>query len=105
MTSSAAELVAQIHTYYPDADPQPIVDAVEFAKLKHEGQTRSSGEPYYTHPLEVAGILADMKMDTVTIITAILHDTLEDTSATYEEIEKKFSSRSCFSGQWRQQAN
>lgn len=91
MTSSAAELVAQIHTYYPDADQKLIEAAVEFAKIKHEGQTRSSGEPYYTHPLEVAGILADMKMDTATIITAILHDTLEDTSATYEELEKKFS--------------
>ncbi len=91
MTSTAAELISQIHTYYPDADPKPIEDAVEFAKIKHEGQTRSSGEPYYTHPLEVAGILADMKMDPATIITAILHDTLEDTNATYEEIEKKFS--------------
>ena len=91
MTSSAADLVSQIHSYYPDADPKPIEDAVEFAKVKHEGQTRKSGEPYYTHPLEVAGILADMKMDPATIITAILHDTLEDTDATYEEIEKKFS--------------
>ncbi len=91
MTSSAAELVSQIHAYYPDADPKPIEDAVEFAKVKHEGQVRSSGEPYYTHPLEVAGILADMKMDPATIITAILHDTLEDTNTTYEEIEKKFS--------------
>ena len=91
MTSSAAELVSQIQSYYPDVDSKPIEDAVEFAKVKHEGQTRSSGEPYYTHPLEVAGILADMKMDPATIITAILHDTLEDTDATYEELEKKFS--------------
>lgn len=91
MTATAAELVSQIHTYNPDIDPKPIEDAVEFAKIKHEGQFRSSGEPYYTHPLEVAGILADMKMDSATILTAILHDTLEDTDATYEELEKKFS--------------
>lgn len=91
MTSNAAELIAQIKTYDPDVDGAMVERAVEFAKVKHEGQTRSSGEPYYTHPLEVAGILADLRMDTVTIITAILHDTLEDTSATSEEIEKQFS--------------
>ncbi len=91
MTQTALELVNQIRSYYPEADAKSIQDAVDFAKIKHEGQTRSSGEPYYTHPVEVAGILADMKMDTATIVTAILHDTLEDTNATYEEIEKKFS--------------
>ena len=91
MTSNAAELIAQIKTYDPDVDGAMVERAVEFAKVKHEGQTRSSGEPYYTHPLEVAGILADLRMDVVTIITAILHDTLEDTSATSEEIEKQFS--------------
>ncbi len=56
----------------------------------HEGQFRSSGEPYYTHPMEVAGILADMRMDTATVVTAILHDTIEDTDATYEDIEDRF---------------
>lgn len=91
MISSAAELIAQIKTYNPEVNTRMIEEAVEYAKEKHEGQTRSSGEPYYTHPLEVAGILADMKMDTPTIVTAILHDTLEDTSATYEDLEKKFS--------------
>lgn len=91
MTQTALELVNQIRSYYPEADAKSIQDAVDFAKIKHEGQTRSSGEPYYTHPVEVAGILADMKMDTATIVTAILHDTLEDTNATFEEIEKKFS--------------
>ncbi|HNQ92588.1 MAG TPA: bifunctional (p)ppGpp synthetase/guanosine-3',5'-bis(diphosphate) 3'-pyrophosphohydrolase [Alphaproteobacteria bacterium] len=91
MTSSAAELVSQIKTYNPEVNAKLIEDAVDFARIKHEGQFRTSGEPYYTHPLEVAGILADMKMDTVTIVTAILHDTLEDTDATYDEIAKKFS--------------
>lgn len=77
--------------YAPDLDEKFIEDAYEFAKEKHEGQTRVSGEPYYTHPVEVASILADMRMDPATIVTAILHDTLEDTAASYEDIEKQFS--------------
>ncbi len=85
------DLVNQIKTYREDFDPAGVIKAFEYAKKKHEGQMRSSGEPYYTHPMEVASILADMKMDTDTIITAILHDTIEDTDATYEDIEDKFS--------------
>lgn len=83
-------LITQIKTYDPDFDPAIVNRAYEYAKKMHEGQTRSSGEPYYTHPLEVAGLLANMKMDTPTIITAILHDTLEDTSATYDEVKAQF---------------
>lgn len=83
-------LLKEIKSYNPDLDPKSVNDAIDFARIKHEGQTRSSGEPYYTHPVEVATILAGMKMDVGTIITAILHDTLEDTDATYEEISKKF---------------
>lgn len=84
------DLVKKMKAYTPDLDEQEIAAAYEFAKEKHEGQTRVSGEPYYTHPVEVASILSDLKMDAATIITAILHDTLEDTSATYEEVEQKF---------------
>jgi len=83
-------LIAQIKTYNPDFDPGPVTRAYEYAKKMHDGQTRSSGEPYYTHPMEVAGLLANMKMDTATIVTAILHDTLEDTKATYEEVKGLF---------------
>lgn len=83
-------LVKQIKSYNPDVNPEPIDGAIAFARKMHEGQTRASGEPYYTHPLEVAGILADMRMDTATIVTAILHDTLEDTSATLEQLESRF---------------
>ncbi|QQG36595.1 MAG: bifunctional (p)ppGpp synthetase/guanosine-3',5'-bis(diphosphate) 3'-pyrophosphohydrolase [Micavibrio aeruginosavorus] len=83
-------LITQIKTYDPDFDPAPVNRAYEYAKKMHEGQTRSSGEPYYTHPMEVAGLLANMKMDTPTIVTAILHDTLEDTSATYDEVKAQF---------------
>jgi len=83
-------LVDQIKDYNPDFDTQIVEDAIAYAKKMHEGQTRSSGEPYYTHPVEVAGILAEMKMDIGSVITAILHDTLEDTEATYDELEEKF---------------
>lgn len=92
MNPLAADLVTQIKAYNPEVDATQIDNAVEFARIMHEGQTRASGEPYYTHPVEVAGVLAGLKMDTATIVTAILHDTLEDTKATYEDLEKKFSS-------------
>ncbi len=83
-------LIDQIKDYNPDFEPKVVEDAIAYAKTMHEGQTRSSGEPYYTHPVAVAGILAEMKMDLGSIVTAILHDTLEDTDATYDELEKKF---------------
>lgn len=88
--TTSIDLVNQIKSYNPDFDPKAVETAFQFGKEKHEGQTRSSGEPYYTHPVEVASILAGMKMDVGTIITAILHDTLEDTTASYEEISKLF---------------
>ncbi len=87
---AAQNLFNQVKAYNPDFDKGLIESAISFAKTMHEGQTRASGEPYYTHPLEVAGILAEMKMDTATILTAILHDTLEDTPATFKEISTKF---------------
>src|SRR5690606_30718691 len=92
MNPLSLDLVTQIKAYNPDVDPVQIDNAVEYARVMHDGQKRASGEAYYTHPVEVAGILAELKMDTATIITAILHDTLEDTKATYEDLEKRFSS-------------
>lgn len=85
------DLINQIKAYNPNLDAEIVGSAYQYAKLMHEGQMRSSGEPYYTHPVEVASILADLKMDTTTIVTAILHDTIEDTEATYEDLEGKFS--------------
>lgn len=92
MIEQAETLIKQMQSYDPDFNQKMVEDAVEYARIMHDGQVRSSGEPYYTHPVEVAGILADMKMDTATIVTAILHDTLEDTKATSEDLSKKFSS-------------
>ena len=85
-----ADLKKSIEAYYPDYDKDLLQQAHDFAKEMHEGQFRSSGEPYYLHPLAVANILAEMHMDMTTIITAILHDTLEDTKATYDVLADKF---------------
>ena len=84
-------LIDKIKAYNPDSNIPAIEKAVKFAKDHHEGQVRSSGEPYYTHPLAVASLLADMKLDDATLLTAILHDTVEDTSATLQDVEKQFS--------------
>ncbi|MAF68646.1 MAG: bifunctional (p)ppGpp synthetase/guanosine-3',5'-bis(diphosphate) 3'-pyrophosphohydrolase [Micavibrio sp.] len=84
-------LADKVLAYNPSADVSQIEKAYEFAKKMHEGQMRSSGEPYYTHPMQVAEILADMRMDPSTVITAILHDTVEDTEATLEGVEREFS--------------
>lgn len=83
-------LIDKVKSYNPDLEISIVQDAIDYAKVMHEGQTRSSGEPYYTHPVEVAGILADMKMDKGCILTAILHDTIEDTPATYDDLKSKF---------------
>ncbi len=85
------DLLNTIRVYEPEFDEDVVVRAYDFAKKYHEGQFRSSGEPYYTHPVEVAQILADMNMDVTTIVTAILHDTVEDTDATLQDLEKNFS--------------
>lgn len=74
-----------------EKDIKLIIYACEFAKQKHKGQKRYSGEPYYTHVFQVGKILAEMSMSAVVVAAGILHDTLEDTDATLEEINKKFN--------------
>ena len=83
-------LLETISDYQPDFDKEIVERAYAYAKEMHDGQFRSSGEPYYTHPVEVAQILANMNMDVTTIVTAILHDTVEDTDATFQNLEEKF---------------
>jgi len=84
------ELVEKVRTYDPDADEGLINRAYVFSMKAHGSQVRASGDPYFSHPIEVAGILTDLKLDDQTIVTAILHDTIEDTLATPQEIEKHF---------------
>ncbi len=84
------ELVEKVRRYDPDADEAMINRAYVFSVAKHGSQKRASGDPYFSHPIEVAGILTDLLLDTTTIVTALLHDTLEDTLTTPEEIERLF---------------
>ena len=84
------ELVEKVRSYDPDADEALINRAYVFSMKAHGSQLRASGDPYFSHPIEVAGILTDLKLDAETIVTAILHDTIEDTVATNAEIEKLF---------------
>ena len=83
-------LVERVRAYDPDADEEILNKAYVFAMQAHGPQKRASGDPYFSHPLEVAGILTDLKLDTPTIATALLHDTVEDTSATIPDIENEF---------------
>jgi RelA/SpoT family (p)ppGpp synthetase len=82
--------VERVRRYDPEADEALINRAYVFSMQAHGSQKRASGDPYFSHPIEVAGILTDLRLDDETIVTAILHDTIEDTVATYEEIERLF---------------
>jgi GTP pyrophosphokinase len=84
------DILDTISAYNPEADLDQVKKAYVFAAKAHQGQTRHSGEPYLIHPMEVAGILAKMKLDVPSIATALLHDTVEDTVATIEEVERLF---------------
>jgi guanosine-3',5'-bis(diphosphate) 3'-pyrophosphohydrolase len=84
------ELVERVKTYDPGADEEALNRAYVFAMKAHGSQKRASGDPYFSHSIEVAGILAGMKLDCQSIITALLHDVVEDTVATLSDIEKMF---------------
>ena len=84
------ELVDKIRKYAPNADVSLVEKAYYFGKKAHEGQFRRSGEPYFIHPIAVASILSDMELDIETIVAGLLHDVVEDTEYTYEDIEKEF---------------
>ena len=87
------ELVERVRGYDPGADEDLLNRAYVFSMKAHGSQLRASGDPYFSHPIEVAGILTDLHLDDETIATAILHDTVEDTVATPEQIEKLFGTR------------
>jgi GTP pyrophosphokinase len=84
------KLVSRIETYLPDEQVTKVVEAYEFGARAHEGQKRHSGEPYITHPVAVATILADLHLDSPTIIAALLHDVIEDTGTGKGEISTLF---------------
>lgn len=84
------DIIDKITEYHPDADLDIIDRAYIYSARVHDGQVRLSGEPYLSHPLEVAGILADMKLDVVSVAAGLLHDVVEDTHASIEEINEMF---------------
>ena len=84
------DIIDKISEYAPDAETELVERAYIYSARVHDGQVRLSGEPYLSHPLEVAGILADMKLDSVSIAAGLLHDVIEDTHATAEEIQGTF---------------
>jgi GTP pyrophosphokinase len=84
------ELLRKVRAYRPDDDLAPIKKAYEFSLEHHKGQVRESGEPYLVHPLLVATLLAEMRLDTTAITAGLLHDAVEDTSVTIDEINAEF---------------
>src|SRR5690606_40443516 len=84
------EIVGQYRTFHPMRSAEMITEAYRVAAGSHKGQLRRSGEPYITHPLAVAGIVARYGMDDVTIAAALLHDAVEDTVLTLDEVEAGF---------------
>ena len=84
------ELIDRVLSYKPDADQDILKKAYVFGTKMHGRQLRASGDPYFSHPIEVAGILADLKLDTTSVVCALLHDTIEDTSATIHDINVNF---------------
>jgi (p)ppGpp synthase/HD superfamily hydrolase len=88
------ELVEKVQSYLPAANEDLLNRAYVYAMKAHGAQKRASGDPYFSHPLEVAAILTDYELDEATIATALLHDVIEDTDATKAEIVEKF-------GLWR----
>ncbi len=83
-------LIETIRKYDPGADVSVVARAYEFSERVHRGQKRASGEPYFTHPIEVAKIVAELRLDVATVATALLHDTVEDTLATLDTIRAEF---------------
>ncbi len=84
------ELIEAVKAYDPTADEALLNRAYVYAMKMHGSQLRASGDPYFAHPIQVAGILTDYKLDTATIVTALLHDVVEDTSATRDDIAEMF---------------
>ena len=84
------ELVERVKAYDPSTDEDAVNRAYVFAMKAHGSQTRASGDPYFSHPIEVANILAELNLDTSSLVCALLHDTIEDTKATIKDVKENF---------------
>ena len=85
------DLIALVRNYNPKTNADLIRRAYDYGRQMHDGQKRHSGEDYFTHPVAVAAILTEQRLDDATIVTALLHDTIEDTKSTYTEVSRQFS--------------
>ncbi len=101
----AEALAAEVARYDPAADRDLILRAYAAARAAHEGQTRENGEPYFTHPVAVAKILAGYRLDAATIATALLHDTVEDTGAWPQANRGRVRYRCRKAGGWGNEAH
>ncbi len=90
LESRLDSIIKKVRSYHPDPNITQLRDAYEYARRMHEGQSRKSGEPYMTHPLEVMDIIADLRLDVASLVAGLLHDTVEDTDTTVEEIRSRF---------------
>ena len=97
------DLVEKVQAYFPTADVDLIRKAHDFSAKVHTGQKRLSGEPYLIHPIAVADIIADLKLDVPSIVGALLHDTVEDTLTTLDEIKSSFGREIADAGRRRHQ--
>ena len=84
------ELIGRVRTYQPAVDVDLIKRAYDFSYRMHSGQTRKSGDPYFVHPANVAGVIADLRLDTASVCAGLLHDVVEDTLTSLDDIEKQF---------------
>ena len=84
------DLIKKVKTYNRFFNPETLSKAYAFALNAHKNQKRDAGEPFIIHPIAVADILTDLRLDSATITTGLLHDTIEDTKATYKTVEKEF---------------
>ena len=87
---AAEDLITLVGNYNPKSNAKLLLQAYQYGMKMHDGQFRHSGEAYFTHPVAVAAILSEHRLDDHTIVTALLHDTIEDTKSTYTEISALF---------------
>jgi GTP pyrophosphokinase len=91
-----ADLVERIRGYHPAADVEIVSRAYDYSVRAHEGQKRKSGDPYFIHPAAVAGIIAELRLDTASICAGLLHDVVEDTLATLDDVEREYGAEVAF---------
>ena len=91
-----SDILSKVEAYHPTADGDLIKKAYVYAARAHDGQTRRSGDPYVVHPLSVASIITDLRLDVPSICAGLLHDCVEDTSSTVEELQALFGQEVAF---------